>query len=110
MTFIGVPSRRFYNPMGTVHGGWISLLLDTVMGSAVQSTIPSGYTYTTVEMKTVYVRALREEHGPVTCEGVLLHKGAQIAGAEGKLYDAKRRFVAYGSETCALRALGGPRA
>ena len=109
VTFRGWPSRRFYNPMGTVHGGWISLILDTVMGCAVHSVLPAGYAYTTVEMKTVYAKALREEHGPVTCEAVLVHKGAQIAGAEGKLYDAKGRLIAYGSETCLLRALHGPR-
>ena len=27
--FEGVPSAKFYNPMGIVHGGWISTLLDS---------------------------------------------------------------------------------
>ena len=106
VTFTGRPSRRFYNPMGIVHGGWMSLILDTAMGCAVHSVLPEGVVYTTIEMNTVYVKALREVHGPVTCEGVMLHKGAQIVGAEGKLYDAKGRLIAYGSETCLVRALG----
>ena len=104
VTFTGIPSRSFYNPMGTVHGGWIALLLDTAMGCAVHSVLPAGTAYTTIEMKTVFVKPLREEHGPVTCEAVVLHRGSQIAGAEGKLYDAKRRLIAYGSETCLVRA------
>ena len=97
--------------MGTVHGGWIALLLDTAMGCAVHSVLPPGHAYATIEMKTVYVRPLREEHGPVTCEATLVHKGGQIAGAEGKILDNRGRLVAYGSETCFIRPLGAaPRA
>ena len=33
------PSQRFYNPLGTVHGGWISTLLDSAMGCAVHSVL-----------------------------------------------------------------------
>ena len=105
VVFSGTPSQRFYNPMGIVHGGWISLLLDTAMGCAVHSSLPAQHAFATIEMKTVYARALRQEHGPVTCEAVLLHKGAQIASAEGKILDREGRLVAHGSETCFIRAL-----
>ena len=109
IVFKGNPSQRFYNPMGTVHGGWTALLLDTAMGCAVHSVLPAGSAYTTIEMKTVYVRALRETDGPVTCEANLIHKGGQIASAEGKIFDREGRLVAYGSETCFIRALAAPK-
>ena len=105
VVFMGTPSRRFYNPMGMIHGGWISLLLDTAMGCAVHSALPAGHAFATIEMKTVYARALREEHGPVTCEPVLLHRGGQLASAEGQILDREGRLVAHGSETCFIRAL-----
>ena len=109
IVFKGKPSQRFYNPMGMVHGGWTALLLDTAMGCAVHSVLPAGTAYTTIEMKTVYVRALREADGPVTCEATLIHKGAQIASAEGKILDREGRLVAYGSETCFIRSLAASR-
>ena len=109
IVFAGKPSSRFYNPMGIVHGGWIGLLLDTVMGCAVQSALSAGKAYATIEMKTVFVRAVREESGPLTAEGTLLHLGGKLASAEGRIYDGERRLVAHGSETCMIWTVGGER-
>lgn len=39
VVFEGTPSQRFLNPLGTIHGGWISTLLDSAMGCAVHSTL-----------------------------------------------------------------------
>ena len=37
MVFEAKPSARFYNPMGVVHGGWISTVLDSAMGFVVHT-------------------------------------------------------------------------
>jgi len=42
VVFEATPSSRFYNPLGTVHGGWISTLLDSAMGCAVHSVLKAG--------------------------------------------------------------------
>ena len=102
VVFEAKPSTRFYNPMGVIHGGWIATLLDSCMGCVVQSTLKAGQTYTTVEMKTVFVRAAHEETGLLRCEGMLLHSGKRIASSEGKVFDREGRLIAYGSETCLI--------
>src|SRR5882762_10778387 len=56
VVFEANPSRNFYNPMGIVHGGWIAMLLDTAMGCAVHSALEPGQLYTTIEMRTVFVK------------------------------------------------------
>lgn len=109
VVFSGLPSADFYNPMGIVHGGWIALLLDTVMGCAVHSALPAGKAYTTIEMKTSFIRAVRESSGPLTAEGVVLHVGGNVASAEGKIYDDRKRLVAHGSETCMIWNAGEAR-
>ena len=38
-----VPGLRHYNPIGSVHGGYAAILLDSAMGLAVQSTLPVGH-------------------------------------------------------------------
>ena len=37
VVFEAKPSPRFYNPLGSVHGGWIATVLDSAMGCAVHS-------------------------------------------------------------------------
>ena len=67
--FEALPSARFYNPLGTVHGGWISTLLDSAMGCAVHSSMPAGQIYTTVDMTISFVRPVIEQTGKLRCEG-----------------------------------------
>lgn len=100
--FQAKPSSRFYNPLGSVHGGWISTLLDSAMGCAVHSTLESGQRYTTVDMTVSFVRAVRGETGPVTCEGKIIHAGGRIATAEGRVFDASGTLLAHGTETCMI--------
>ena len=47
--FRGIPLFEHYNPLGTVHGGWPATILDSALGCAVQTMLPKGVGYTTVE-------------------------------------------------------------
>lgn len=71
VVFQGTPTFDFYNPIGTVHGGWAATLLDSCMACAVQSTLKKGQGYTTAEFKLNLVRPLTEQTGPVRAEGIL---------------------------------------
>jgi uncharacterized protein (TIGR00369 family) len=102
VVFTGEPSRRYYNPQGTVHGGWIAGLLDSAMGCAVHSALRPSQSYTTIDMTTGYVRAVVEDTGTLRCEGRLVHMGRRVARAEGKVFDVEGRLVAHGSETCLI--------
>lgn len=102
VVFEGTPSARFYNPMGLTHGGWLATLLDTVMGCAVHSTLAPGQTYTTLELKITFVRAVFEQTGVLRAEGQLLHGGSRVASSEGKIFDATGKLIAHGSETCLI--------
>src|SRR6202021_1927569 len=46
-----VPGLRHYNPIGSVHGGYAAILLDSAMGLAVQSTLPAGARHTPLGFK-----------------------------------------------------------
>ena len=39
--FQGRPSKRLYNPLGSVHGGWYATLLDSALGCAVHTCMPA---------------------------------------------------------------------
>jgi uncharacterized protein (TIGR00369 family) len=101
------PSARFYNPMGTVHGGWISTVLDSAMGFAVHSMLKAGQTYTTIELKMNFVRPIFEQTGIVRCEGKIVHAGGRLATAEARLTDAAGKLLAHGSSTCMIFSVIG---
>jgi len=100
--FQGRPGSRYYNPMGTVHGGWFATLLDTAMGCAVHSTLPAGKAYTTLELKLNIIRAVTEAIPLVRVEGRLVHGGGRVATAEGQIFGPDGKLYALASTTCLL--------
>ena len=52
---------RFWNPMGTVHGGILCDLADGALGVCWASTLGEGETFTTVELKINFLRPVCRE-------------------------------------------------
>ncbi|WP_342360372.1 PaaI family thioesterase [Terrarubrum flagellatum] len=102
VVFRGETGEAFRNPLGSVHGGWISTILDTAMACAIHSLLKPGQLYTTTSMTIQFTRALIGDGQIVRCEGVAIHAGGRVATAEGRLYDAKGRMIAHGSESCLI--------
>ena len=96
------PGPQHYNPIGSVHGGVALTLLDSAMGCAVHTLLEAGVGYTTLEVKTNFVRPITADTGPIRCEGIVIHQGARIATAEGKLTDAAGKLLAHGTTTCLI--------
>ena len=99
-TFQGTPKFDYYSPIGSVHGGWIAILLDSCVGCAVLSTLPAGKVFTTLELKVNYVRKVTDQTGPVRAHGQVIHSGGRVATAEGRLVDAAGRLYAHCTTTC----------
>jgi len=100
--FVGEPSDDYYNPIGSVHGGWAATLLDSCMGCAVHSTLPSGVAYTTLEFKIDLMRAITTQTGQVTAEGNVIRVGKRVGLSEGVLRDANNEILAKGTTTCLI--------
>jgi uncharacterized protein (TIGR00369 family) len=96
------PGPQHYNPIGSVHGGIALTLLDSAMGCAVHTTLERGVRYTSLEVKTNFVRPITADTGVIRCEGTVLHRGSRIATAEGKLTDSAGRLLAHGTTTCLI--------
>ncbi|ORA32808.1 PaaI family thioesterase [Mycobacterium aquaticum] len=94
------PHESQYNPIGMVHGGAISTVLDSVMGCAVHSMLPRGRGYTTLELKVNMLRAVRTQTGQLHATGKVLHLGRQTAMAEASLIDKAGKVYARATTTC----------
>jgi uncharacterized protein (TIGR00369 family) len=100
--FQGTPQAEFYNPLGSVHGGWSATLLDSCMGVAVHTTLAAGQGYTTVEFKLNLVRPIFANSGPLRAEGKVVNGGRTIATSEGRLFGPDGKLYAHGTETCLI--------
>ena len=96
------PDERHYNGLGIAHGGLAATLLDSALGCAINTVMPAGRVFTTLEMKVNYVRPMRRETGEVRCEAEVLHAGSRVATAEGRIVDAAGKLYAHGTATCML--------
>jgi uncharacterized protein (TIGR00369 family) len=99
VVFSGTPGRHAYNPLGTVHGGYAATLLDSACGCAVHSKITGSQTYTTLELKVTYHKAMTDATGPVRAEGRVVTMGRRAAFAEATLVGADGRLYAAATST-----------
>jgi uncharacterized protein (TIGR00369 family) len=90
--------QRYYNPMGTLHGGIYCDLADAAMGYAYASTLGEGETFTTVELKINFFRPVRE--GKLTAEGRVVRAGSTLGYVECDVKDANGKLVAKAASTC----------
>jgi uncharacterized protein (TIGR00369 family) len=95
-----LPGERHYNPIGVVHGGLAMTLLDSAMGCAVQTQVPAGAAYATLEAKTNLTRAITSATGKLRAIGKLVHMGSRVATAEARLVDGEGRLYAHATTTC----------
>jgi uncharacterized protein (TIGR00369 family) len=95
-----IPGIRHYNPIGSVHGGYAAILMDSAMGLAVHSMLPAGSGYTTLEFKISFIKGMSKDSGTVRTEGRTLSVGRRAATAEARITDAKGRLLAHATTTC----------
>ncbi len=100
--FEGIPEARHYNPIGTVHGGFASTLLDSAMGCAMHTYLDVGVFYTTLELKVNLTRPITENTGPLLAEGRVIHCGRRTGTADGRLTDSTGKLYAHGVTTCMI--------
>ena len=58
MTLLLKADERHLNPMGSVHGGFAAMILDSVNGCAVFSMLEAGLSYTTIDLNIKMCRPI----------------------------------------------------
>lgn len=101
-TFTFTPAEYHYNPVGSVHGGVTSTLLDSALGCAVHTLLPAGTGYATVELHVHFVRPLTMSTGEVRCEAEVIHMGRSLATAQARLTDAEGKLYSHATTSCMI--------
>ena len=107
--FEGEAGPHLLNPLGIVHGGWALTLIDSAAGCAAHTLIPAGSSYTTIETKANFSRAITKDTGRVRAEGHAIGRGRRVISCEARVVDAKGRLLAHGTSTLmVLESSGAP--
>ena len=90
--------ERHHNPMGTLHGGIYCDLADAAMGYAYAATLGEGETFTTIELKINFLRAVRK--ATLTAEARVVKARSAVAYVECDVKDQTGKLVARAASTC----------
>ena len=90
--------ERHHNPMGTLHGGIYCDLADAAMGYAYAATLGEGESFTTVELKINFLRAVRK--ATLTAEARVVKAGSTLGYVECDVKDQTGKLVARAASTC----------
>ncbi|MCX4595497.1 PaaI family thioesterase [Streptomyces sp. NBC_01549] len=102
VVFALVPGEEHYNPIGSVHGGVYATLLDSAAGCAVQSVLPQGMGYTSLDLNVKFLRPVTVDTGEVRAVGTVLNSGRRTALAQAELFDSRDRLLAHTTSSCLL--------
>jgi uncharacterized protein (TIGR00369 family) len=107
VTFHLHPREFHYNPLGSIHGGVISTLLDSACGCSVHSVLPAGVGYTSLDLNVKFLRPVTVASGRLSCRGEVLQRGRRTALAEARMTDEAGRLVAHATSSCLIFDLPG---
>jgi uncharacterized protein (TIGR00369 family) len=103
VVFEGEPGEEHYNPIGVVHGGYASTILDSALGCSVHTTLPAGVAYTSQTLEVKYLRPITRDTGAVRSEAEVIHRGRKTATAQARLTAVESgKLLATGTSTCLI--------
>lgn len=107
VVFEGTPDESVYNPIGTVHGGFVCTLADTVAACAVHSMLAAGVTYTSIDLNVSYTRPVTKDSGSLRAIGTVVKPGRRVAFASAEILDAAGKVVATATSSCLVMGAAG---
>ncbi|MAX80915.1 MAG: hypothetical protein CL843_12175 [Crocinitomicaceae bacterium] len=102
VVFLIHPQEFQYNPIGSVHGGIITTILDSAIGCSLHTVLEKNTAYTTLEIKVNFMRKITHKTPPLHTETTIIHRGRSTALLESKLIDSDQSIYAYASSTCMI--------
>lgn len=90
---------RHRNPFGTVHGGYVSTVLDAATACAVHTRLPAGQLAATIDFQVKILRPVPRDC-ELWAEGRTLNLSRRLGVAEATLKDASGKLYAHATATC----------
>lgn len=103
VTFVLPTSPWLTSPIGTVQGGATALLAETVLATAVQTTVPKRTAYVPLDLKVNFLRPVFADGRDLVGSGTVVHRGKTLAVASAEIRNADDKKVAVATGTALIR-------
>jgi uncharacterized protein (TIGR00369 family) len=106
---VGTPTAAHYNPLGVVHGGFSSTMMDLALGLVSITTMPSMENHvTTADLTLRYLRPIFASTGQMTVAASVLHAGKRTIVAEASLRGGDQKLYTLAQSTLLVVARRAP--
>lgn len=89
------------NPLGGVHGGFASTVLDSVTGCAVHTLLNAGVGYGTVDLNIKMIRPVPKDE-ELLAVGRVINLSKSLGISEGSLKSSSGKLLATATATCLI--------
>ena len=100
--FVLPASGWLANPAGPVEGGFIALLADAALQSAIVTTAPAGCVVASVDLKVNFLRPCFTDGQELVARGAVLHRGRSLVIASAEVFNAEGKRVALANGSALL--------
>jgi uncharacterized protein (TIGR00369 family) len=98
-----MPSHAHCSATGSIHGAIPAALLESAAACAVQTTLPSGYRYRTMDLAINVVRLVGPDSRLLCCECKVVDCSSRVATVEGRVWaEPGQWLIAHGKVTCLI--------
>lgn len=97
-------SLWFASPAGTVYGGILAYLIDTVMTGAMSTTLRRDEVAATLDLKVQFLRPVVPDGRRLRGEAEVVHRGRSFAAAQGRITNEEGKQVVLASSSAAIRS------
>src|SRR5712692_355953 len=93
-TFLLPASGWLGSPTGNLEGGFIAMLADAALQSAIQTTAPAGCAIASLDLKVNFLRPAPTDGRDLVGVGTVVHRGRSLVIANAEVVNAEGRRVA----------------
>lgn len=97
-------SPWFSSPAGTIYGGVLAYIVDSVLAGAMGSALKKEEVTATLDLKVQFLRPVWPDGQALEVEGEVVHRGRSFAAAQGRITNADGKTVALGHASAAIRS------
>lgn len=101
VVFSAKANDQHLNPLGMVHGGFASSVLDSVTACCIHTTLPAGIGYATTDLNIKMIKPV-PRNVELIAEGKVINIAQRIGISEGTLKGKSGIIYAHATATCMI--------